>query len=571
MDVLKKEEHCYLGIDIGGTWLKGCDERIFHPARVKSPLSENATVEDFIESIRELVEKLGLSNKKLSGVGISTPGIVDYQGKKVLKAAAHLAVLKNENWIRELEEKFDCPVVLITDSDAAAIGIAEAGLLTGDKAIGIMPIGTGLGLTVWLNGRRWRPAKILTLLGSIRTPAGMFDKIASASGLAAFSLDNNLVEVLTNPTYSETRLTWLNNLVNVINTAAILYNLEEVMICGGLADAVNACNYPLETELRVRLSEIPVELNKPVGVTVLKEGNRFQLTGAISLAKGESVARANRVVKKYKSLKTESPYQPGLQLKNLPTQELLELFWKAEQEAGELLFQSIPLLTTVVEEVSNRVKQGGRIIYVGAGTSGRMAAMDAVEINCTYGFPADKMLSIVSGGMTHAAMEIESDFEEDASAVPELLFMNLKEHDVVIGISASGSAYYVQSALAFAKSRCAYTVMIQCELPENALPFCDITVPLHSGSEVVAGSTRMKAGTATKKILNFLSSSVMIRMGKVEGSYMSDMACINDKLVERAQRILVHLFNIDKEEAIQQLKAADMHLNRAIARIKQQV
>jgi len=324
-------------------------------------------------------------------------------------------------------------------------------------------------------------------------------------------------------------------------------------------------------ELQKRLSEIPVELNKAVRVAVLKEGNQFQLCGAISLAKGESVARASRVFKDYKSIKTEIPYQRDIQLQNCSTKELIELFWKAEQEAGEMLAQSIPVLTTIVDEVSNRIKQGGRIIYVGSGTSGRIAAMDAVEVPCTYGFPKDRIFSIVSGGVADAAIEIESEFEEDASAVPEMLFMNLKTNDVVLGISASGSAWYVQSALAFAKSRGAYSVMIQSDLPGMPLPFCDILIPLNSGMEVVAGSTRMKAGTATKKILNFISSSVMIRMGKVDGPYMTDMSCINNKLIERAQEILEILYKVDKDQAWQKLKDADMQLNKAIVQIKQQL
>ena len=194
--------------------------------------------------------------------------------------------------------------------------------------------------------------------------------------------------------------------------------------------------------------------------------------------------------------------------------------------------------------------------------------MDAVEISCTYGFPEDKILCLVAGGIADAAIEIESDFEEDASSVPEMLLMNIKPEDTVIGISASGTAYYVQSALALAKERGAYSVMIQSEEPQTELPFCNTVIPLNSGYEVVAGSTRMKAGTATKKILNFISSSVMIKMGKVAGSYMIDMACINNKLIERAQSILGILYQMEKKEALVHLKKADMDLGEVIKKIQ---
>lgn len=210
------------------------------------------------------------------------------------------------------------------------------------------------------------------------------------------------------------------------------------------------------------------------------------------------------------------------------------------------------------------------MIYVGSGTSGRIASMDAVEIPCTYGFPEDRILCLISGGVADASIEIESDFEEDASAVVEMLFLNIQQNDVVIGISASGTAYYVQSALAFAKNRGAYSVIIQSDPSENTLPFCDEIIPLNSGFEVVAGSTRMKSGTATKKVLNFISSSVMIKLGKVMGPYMIDVACINNKLIERAQDILGILYHINSNEALEKLHESDMQLSRVIAKLKEQ-
>ena len=513
----------FLGIDIGGTWIKGtfvCNEffeslktstvenLIVH--KVKSPLHKDATSTDLMSAIKELTSYFELNLCDIMGVGISTAGIVDYSGKRVLKAAEHLNVLKNNNWKEELERKFQCCSVLINDADAASIGIAELGLLSGNKTVGIMPIGTGLGFSIWRNGRRWRPGKKLNLLGSINTPFGSFDSIASASLLACADSNHNLVNVLTQA----------------------------------------------------------------------------------SLAKGELVAKSLELSKEYQTLETERPYQNESQLQNLSTSELVQLLWSAEQEAGKWLEKSLPDLEKVINEIYVRINKGGRIIYVGAGTSGRIASMDAVEIPCTYGFPEDRILCLIAGGVADASIEIESNFEEDASAVPELLLLNIKPEDVVIGISASGSAYYVQSALAVAKERGAYSVMIQSEKPKTELPFCNITIPLNSGYEVVAGSTRMKSGTATKKILNsgyevvagstrmksgtstkkilnFISTSVMIKMGKVEGSYMIDVACINNKLIERAQEILKILFQMDKKESMAKLKKADMQLNTVIMNIKE--
>jgi len=567
----------YIGIDIGGTWIKGTlfDEASFIRGKldvpnritikkIKSPLHGNATVDELSEALRELIACFGADNEEIAGIGISTGGIVNYEGTKVLKAAKHLNVLKTDVWRTEIEQQFQCIAILINDADAAAIGLAESGLLTGNKTVGVMPIGTGLGFTVWRNGRRWRPGKMLTLLGSIRTPAGFYDEIASASVLSSEHPENNLIKVLTDGYYKEAREGYIANLVKIINTAAILYNLDEVMICGGLADAVTACDYPLESKLNLLLAEQQVELNKVIRASVVKEGNKLQLIGAVTLAKGESSARENRVLSNYQSIPTEIPYQKNLQLQDLSASEIVEFLWKAEQEAGEWLKESIPSLGHTIDTIADRINRGGRLIYVGSGTSGRIAAMDAVEIPCTYGLSEDRILCLIAGGIADAAIEIESGFEEDASAVPEMLLLNVTYLDTVIGISASGTAYYVQSALALSKERGAYSVIIQSEEPQTRLPFCDEVIALNSGYEVVAGSTRMKAGTSTKKVLNFISSAVMIKMGKVAGSYMVDVACINNKLIERAQSILKILYGIDEQEALERLKNNDMNLCRVI-------
>ena len=570
----------YLGIDIGGTWIKGTivDEHFFRTGntsnlqslqvkQIPSPLHANATLSQFIEALKQLISCFNLDSKEIKGIGISTGGIINYHGTKVLKAAAHLNILKNNDWKGALEEHLSCSAAVINDGDAATIGLAESGYLYGNKSVGVMPIGTGLGFTVWRNGRRWRPGKSLTLLGSIRTPEELFDSVASASKLSHLDESNNLINVLTSPTLQTERELYLSNLVKVINTAAILYTLDEVIICGGLADAANSCGYPLEQLLNNSLQVPPVEMEKSVKVVVAAEGNRLQLIGALALAKGESIATQNRVIPRYSSLQTEIPYSKEIQLQDLDTLDVIKTLWQAEQEAGDLLESSLPVISAIADESVERIKAGGRIIYVGAGTSGRIAAMDAVEIPCTYGFPEDRILALISGGVSDAAIEIESGFEEDASAVPEMLLLNIQKEDVVLGITASGAAYYVQSALAFARDRGALSVLIQAKLPDMVLPFCDHVIPLNSGNEVVAGSTRMKAGTATKKVLNFLSSAIMIKLGKVAGPYMIDVACINQKLVERAQAILGILYGINKQDALSRLKESDMNLRQTIKKI----
>lgn len=571
----------FLGIDIGGTWLKAAvsDNNIIDNSassaysdliikKVKSPLHSQVTVNEFIQALDELISLFDLSLNKISGLGISTAGIVDYGGKRILKASDHLNVLKNESWKKELEKRTKCIATLINDADAATIGLSETGFLRGNKTIGIMPVGTGLGFSVWRNGRRWRPGKLFSLLGSIGTPVGAYEAIASASVLASRDQNHDLLNILTDKRYSDEMELYIENLVKILNTATILYGLDEIYLCGGLADAVHNSDYELESVLNTKLADTPSELDKPVKVIVPEAGNRLQLIGVLALAEAETFANKNATKLNYFNIYTEYPYNKDLQLHKMDSFSLVRTLWQAEQEAGQELENSLKVIADIVEESLARVNTGGRIIYVGAGTSGRIAAMDAVEIPCTYGFPEERIISVIAGGVADAAIEIESEFEEDASSVPEMLLLNIDERDIVIGITASGSSYFVQSALACAKKRKALTVLIMAELPQTELSFCQYVIPLNSGLELIAGSTRMKAGTSTKKILNFLSSSIMIRMGKVAGSYMIDVACINNKLVERAQAILNVLYNIDREDALKLLASTGMNLRLAIKKLE---
>jgi predicted NBD/HSP70 family sugar kinase/phosphoheptose isomerase len=458
----------YVAIDIGGSWIKGTSipaasfdtirKKGFKEltiCKIESPIQAATSVQDLISAIEKLIKSLGSGMEEIAGIGISTAGIVDYTGTRVLKAAEHLQILKDENWVDSFRQQVHCPVVIINDADASAIGLAEMNLLTGKKCIGIMPVGTGVGFCVWRNGRRWRPGKVLNLLGSFQTPASRYDEIAGLAGLSSLAPEGDLVPVFQDPDYAGIRLQYLDNLKKVINTAGILYNLDQVMICGGLADVVTACNFSLEDALNELLAEVPPELDHRISVRVMTEGNRHQLIGALSLAKGEADAQRMRVTRSYQALESEVPYEPDIQLQDLSTAEIIDTLYQAEQKAGDQLQKSLPSLVLIIDLISEKIRHGGRIIYVGAGTSGRLAAMDAVEIHCTYGFPEDRMLTLVAGGIADAAIEIESDFEEDASAIPEMLLLNITSDDTVIGISASGNAWYVQSALAFAKSRAA--------------------------------------------------------------------------------------------------------------------
>ncbi len=568
----------YIGIDIGGTWLKGVAFELkdgvtipqvpklleLQPVRkVKSRLGHDATTFDFTEALKELLALLLTEDQIVGGIGISTAGVVDYAGKKMLIAVSHLKALTDNSWISYLETRFNVPVTLINDADAASIGAAALGYLTGFNTIGVMPIGTGLGFTVWRNGRKWTPNFAIPLLGCTYTPSGYYDEIASASALAELDPGKNLGNIFILDQYHVSRKQYIKNLAGIISTAHLLYGINKVIIGGGLAEAVSGVSFPLEVALKEALKKENLLSSPDVEVEIMPEGNALPLLGAMLLAIGEEKAQALRVKKNYGEFNTEIPYDNTISLEKLQTDDLVRLLWNSEQDSGCDLEKSIPAISEAIEKIVHSLDKGGRLIYVGSGTSGRLASIDTVEIACTFGFPRERVLTFISGGVADASFDIETNFEEDASSVPELLLANVTSKDIVIGISVSGSAWYVQSALGFAKFVGAHTIMVQEEAKE-ALPFCDQVISLQSGNEVLAGSTRMKAGTATKKVLNFLSTSAMIRLGKVNGCYMTEVECINAKLIKRAQHILKVLYSLDEKEAFAALEQNGFVLNQTI-------
>ncbi len=572
----------FLGIDIGGSWLKGmlvsCDDDCSarqlamecphkKPVRVSSHLGREATVYDFIQSLELLLKDLNIDARKIDGIGISSAGIVHYDGSGVALCASHLSALMSKEWIDYLKEQTGAPVVLINDAEAACIGAASLDYLSGNVCYGIAPIGTGLGFVVLRNGRRWCEASVqLPLLGSVYTqPDSNFDTLVGVSKYARLGNSNSLCEFLTEKEHENLRNTYLDNLAGVIYSSSVIYGVEEFCIAGGLANAVTSLDWNLESKLEKCLSHYPMYNQKKLRVRVFKEGNQLPLIGAVLLARGNSFAIENRQVLAYSDMRTEQPYDASLMLNKLDTASVLEKLFMLEQEAGSRLKDSLPVLKSIIDQIVPKLSNGGRLIYVGCGTSGRLAAIDAVELACTFGFPRDKVLTFISGGITDAAIDIEQNFEEDASAVPELLMANVSQKDVVIGISVSGKAFYVQSALAYAKKEGALSVMIQAV--DMELPFCDYVLPLNTGGELIAGSTRMKAGTATKKVLNFISTTVMIRLGKVYGCYMTELECLNEKLRERAVGILRILFGLSDAEALDKLKENNYNLNQTIRKI----
>ena len=550
----------YLLFDIGGTWIKAAaaesgavSDIISTTIKAPSPLHTHASADELSRVLIELASQLTPSP---ASIVVSTAGVVNYHGNGLEFAAEHLSTLVDRRWIEKLKEVFNCPVNLINDADCALIGAVEEGLVKGAGSLGLMVIGTGLGFSVWRNGRRWRPGWSYTLLGSVTTGEHSLNDIVSASNLARHSANNDLCEVLTETTYEDVRHDYFKNIAQAVESAALLYQLDEVALSGGLVEACLAAGVDLQKEVSAYLSDDSLKLG------IFTQGNSLQMSGALAMAEAEAVAENARFKDSFNHLKTEQAYDDTLPLQLMSSRDLVRTLLTAEHQASEQLLHGEEELAKCAELIAERLKTGGRLIYVGCGSSGRIAALDAVELPCTYGLEPDRAICLVAGGIADAAIDIEHQFEEDASAVPEMLLLGIHKNDVVIGISASGSAYYVRSALAMARERSALSILLSVENPRQ--PFFDQHIPLCSGAEVVSGSTRMKAGTATKKILNTLSSTAMILMGKVYGTHMVDLACINEKLICRATKILQEIFECDTAEAETLLKKHDYNLLKTI-------
>ena len=222
-------------------------------------------------------------------------------------------------------------------------------------------------------------------------------------------------------------------------------------------------------------------------------------------------------------------------------------------------------IARAIEIAEATFRGGGRLFYVGAGTSGRLGVLDASEMPPTYGTDPEMVQGIIAGG--HAALTRSQEGAEDRleAAVDDLKKYGVRRGDFLIGIAASGTTPYVGRALAHARSIGASTGLVACSPPPDATrKHADVVIVAVTGPEVVTGSTRMKAGTATKLILNTITTGAMIRLGKTFGNLMVDLRATNDKLVDRSQRIVMEIAGLGREEAKATLDAAGGAVKTAI-------
>lgn len=268
--------------------------------------------------------------------------------------------------------------------------------------------------------------------------------------------------------------------------------------------------------------------------------------------------------KNLKKLETEQNNPNSVKIDQSSTREMLNIINDEDAKVSEIVKKEIPTITKLVDSAYDSLKNGGHLFYVGAGTSGRLGILDASECPPTFGVSHELVQGVIAGGEKAIlkAQEGMEDLPEEGEK--DLIDRRLTDKDIVIGIAASGRTPYVIGALNYAKSIGASTGSISCVSQSKLSEASDIGVEVVTGAEVITGSTRLKAGTAQKMVLNMISTGVMIKLGKVYQNYMVDLSPSNKKLVTRAKGMIQDITGVDVDRASELYERSNGHVKTAI-------
>lgn len=251
---------------------------------------------------------------------------------------------------------------------------------------------------------------------------------------------------------------------------------------------------------------------------------------------------------------TEKRNPQTLNIDELSSLEIVKKINEEDHQVPQAINKVLPVIALLVDEIVSAFKQGGRLIYIGAGTSGRLGVLDASECVPTFGTSAEQVIGIIAGGDKALRHALEGAEDNKKQAIEDLKAINLSNKDILVGIAASGRTPYTLSALAYANSLGAVTGCVVNSPQSPMEQEAKYAIVAESGPEVVTGSTRMKAGTAQKLVLNMLTTASMIQIGKVYSNLMVDVQPTNDKLVQRAKNIIAELTGVSPEEAAESLQ-----------------
>ncbi|PYK17969.1 MAG: N-acetylmuramic acid 6-phosphate etherase [Verrucomicrobia bacterium] len=346
----------------------------------------------------------------------------------------------------------------------------------------------------------------------------------------------------------------------------------KVVLMGGLFHRDSIYTHAFRRKLkknlpdaRVTVAERPPELG--AAWLASEKGDHVAFQSKLSEKEIEDLAAAL----------TEQRNPRSENLERMSARQLAKLFVEEEKFVEDALRGATADLARAIEMVTESLRNGGRLFYVGAGSSGRIGVLDASEIPPTFGASPDLVQGIIAGGTTALFRSVEGAEDEKSAGTLALRERGIKNGDVVIGITASGRTPFVLGALAHAKSLVARTILLTCNPavaavvdrggPQSAATAIDLVIALAVGPEILTGSTRLKAGTATKAALNIISTGAMVALGKVRGNLMINLHTTSAKLRDRAVRVVVDLARCDYDAARRQLEAADWNLRAVVEKL----
>jgi N-acetylmuramic acid 6-phosphate etherase len=272
-----------------------------------------------------------------------------------------------------------------------------------------------------------------------------------------------------------------------------------------------------------------------------------------------------------KQLLTEQPYSASAHIADLGTAKMLAVMNMADAEVSAAVGLEIPRIAAAVDAIAARLDRGGHLTYIGAGTSGRLGVLDASECPPTFNVPPDLVRGIIAGGEKALTRATEATEDDPESGVRDLLASGFGPGDALVGIAASGRTPYVLGAVAAARKMGGLTAGISCTLDSELSRAVEYPMEPKPGPEILTGSTRLRAGTATKMVLNMISTGVMIKLGYVYGNLMVNVQPTNKKLEDRARRIIEQAAEVSEERAAELLEASGRSVRTAIVMEKKKV
>lgn len=270
-------------------------------------------------------------------------------------------------------------------------------------------------------------------------------------------------------------------------------------------------------------------------------------------------------------LVTEQPNATSTGIDTLSTNEIVQLMNAEDRKVAAAVERESAVIAKAVDAIASRIAKGGRLVYLGAGTSGRLGVLDASECPPTFNTPPEMVIGIIAGGVKALTSAIEGAEDDSESAIVDLKARELSNRDVLVGIATSGRTPYVIGGLRYAQHIGAYAIGLTCN-PDSELNHCsDIVIAPVVGPEVISGSTRLKAGTATKMVLNILTTATMVLLGKTYGNWMVDLRATNVKLKARSVRIVAAITGLSEQQATEQLTLCNGEVKTAIVAAKRSV